>query len=73
MPTDSSTDRFGFWVRFVCGALFGAFLSLRGAFLYNGSSAILMVIAGALICGFGAAKCGDSFWERTLGSWPWWN
>jgi len=58
-------DRFGFWVRFVCGAILGAFIALRLFLIFFEYSAFLLLVAGGLIlaCGFGAAKYGDRFWH----------
>jgi hypothetical protein len=64
-------DRLEFWVRFVCGALFGLFSGVFWA-LSEMSTAEIPMIAGlgilALTAGFGlaAARYGDKFWYSVL-------
>jgi curved DNA-binding protein CbpA len=67
-------DRFEFWVRFVCGAILGIFISagfaLRTSFHFIELSPALVVcisIAIVLGCGFGAARGGDNFWYGFFG------
>jgi uncharacterized membrane protein YoaK (UPF0700 family) len=57
--------RFEFWLRFICGAILGVFVSVRLFFILFDQPVLLLVIAGVLIlaCGFGAAKYGDRFWR----------
>jgi hypothetical protein len=64
-------DWFGFWVRFVCGAVFGALLGfgfvVRSYILTNRTTLVLGVMALILGCAFGAARYGDRFWEAVIG------
>lgn len=67
-------------IRFVFGALFGAFLAL-GAFLRGWGMrygwdmmhgrGLLITLGLVLFCGLGAAQAGDSFWENLPGN-RWW-
>jgi hypothetical protein len=69
-----SDDRFAFWVRFVCGALLGAFLALRlmlRPFFQLSATLIVVSAAIVLVCGFAAAKFRDDFWYEVLGRWRW--
>jgi len=64
-------DWFGFWVRFVCGAVFGAFIglgfSIRTLQAYQSGPSVRAVIstivAGMLACGLLSGFGGDSFWH----------
>ena len=62
-------DRAEFWIRFVCGVSFGAFMSLRILLrLYYvtwESPAVIVISAVALVivCALGAAYEGDQFWH----------
>jgi len=71
--TPPPTDRFEFWVRFVCGALFGALISARLYFaLYERPTTLTLIAAGLVLgCGLGAARYGDQFWRSVLGRWYW--
>jgi len=72
LPNDGvPPDRFELRVRFVCGALLGAFLGLQ---LDPATPAMLAVSvgAGALVGGLLARHFGDRFWERFLRSLRWW-
>ncbi len=56
-------DWLEFWVRFVCGALLGAFLGI--AVMQSETSAEhvwVAVLAGGVVCGLAAAWFGDRFW-----------
>jgi curved DNA-binding protein CbpA len=55
------TDRLEFWVRFVCGAVFGAFVSFRLVLDFFEHPAILVLgIVGVMLgFGFAAARYGD--------------
>lgn len=68
------TDRIEFWVRFVCGALLGVFLSLRFFIDFFEQPAIaLLGSVGAMVgFGFGATRFGDRFWHSILGRWWFW-
>ena len=67
-------DRLEFWVRFVCGAAFGAFISLRLViYMQKPTSVVFTILVGALVCAFGAARGGDKFWHSILRvRWYWW-
>jgi predicted membrane chloride channel (bestrophin family) len=73
------TDRLEFWVRFVCGALFGLLLGLYFAFnLLEGPFVLALGITLGISLGFGmaAVRYGDRFWERILPilrSWLMWS
>ncbi len=63
------TDRLEFWVRFVCGALFGLLMGLYVTLNFlEGPVVAALGIAFTAAVGFGVAavKYGDRFWERTL-------
>jgi hypothetical protein len=69
------TDWLEFWVRFVCGALFGTLLSARVFFFHYDQPAVLIPLTLVLILGsgFAAAQAGDSFWHSVLRRWwLWW-
>jgi curved DNA-binding protein CbpA len=76
-PTETlpKTDRIEFWVRFVCGALFGILVSFRLVLEFFDQPAILVVgvAAGILGFGFAAARYGDRFWYSILGRWWFWS
>jgi hypothetical protein len=57
--------RFEFWVRFIFGAILGAFSGVRLFFLLFDQLVLWLALTGLLIlaCGFGAAKYGDRFWH----------
>lgn len=67
----SINDRFGFWVRFACGALLGTLLSIRLLVeLFRQPVFLALSVAGAVLgCGFAAALGGDRFWHSIR---PWW-
>jgi curved DNA-binding protein CbpA len=71
-PAFSLNDRFGFWVRFACGALLGAILSIRLLVeLYRHPVFLaLSVVVAVLGCAFAAALGGDRFWNSIK---PWWS
>jgi hypothetical protein len=65
-------DLFVFCLRFVCGAILGALLSLRLFFfrvgLFESTISVVLVTAVLVLgCGFGAAICGDNFWYDFFG------
>ena len=72
-------DWLEFWVRFVCGALFGLFLGLYFTFEHLGGPLLLALgIPLGITLGFGVAavRYGDSFWDRILSilrSWWMWS
>lgn len=70
----SKTDHFEFWVRFGCGVVFGAFISIRVFLdLLPHPVAFIPLAAGlVLACGLGAAKYGDRFWHAILSRWRLW-
>jgi DnaJ domain len=72
----SRVDRLEFWIRFVCGAIFGVFSG--GAWVLSAMSGVavgfpvtaaLGVIALAVGFGLAAARYGDKFWYSVLSSW----
>jgi DnaJ-class molecular chaperone len=69
------TDRVEFWVRFVCGALFGAFIGIRLALEYIDRPTLLAIGITASILGFGfaAARYGDKFWHSIFRHWWLWS
>jgi hypothetical protein len=69
------TDWLEFWVRFVCGAVFGALFGFRALLIYyeRPSSFVLGIVGIMLGFGLGAALCGDSFWHSLFRRWwMWW-
>lgn len=72
--TFPNTDRIEFWVRFICGAVFGVFVSLNLVLNFSESSAILVwAIVGIILgSGFGAARYGDRFWHSIFQRWWLW-
>jgi hypothetical protein len=73
MP-DPPRDRLEFWVRFVCGGLFG--LVMSGLFWLRMFDLTefgwLCIPAAGLFCAFAAARCGDSFWTPLRFVFRWW-
>ena len=72
-------DRIEFWVRFVCGALFGAFVTLDvfiGGFTDSVESpkTLMIGVFGTLTIGLGILSTwlGDKFWYMILGRWFRW-
>lgn len=66
------TDRLEFWVRFVCGSLFGLFVGFRlMLYLFDLPTIPLALIVGGTVlgCGFCAARYGDEFWRSVLRYW----
>jgi len=73
--TPPKTDRLEFWVRFVCGTIFGAFFGIRLFFyFYQQPWVFLLGVLGiSVLFGFAAARGGDKFWHANLGRWwMWW-
>lgn len=69
------TDRMEYWVRFSCGGVFGFFMSSWTIVLLSRHLVLALLICGAIsfTCAFSAARQGDSFWHKALGtSWRWW-
>src|SRR5262249_52919288 len=64
-------DRIEFWVRFICGSLFGAFVGF-GAFLSHwnsssgGATVLALVSAVCVVSGLCAARFGDRFWHAVV-------
>jgi curved DNA-binding protein CbpA len=69
-----NTSRVEFWVRFVCGALFGAIVSLDLLLKFTESSAGVVFGMVVLILGFAfaSARYGDKFWYSILRRWWLW-
>jgi curved DNA-binding protein CbpA len=61
-------DRREFWLRFACGALLGAFMSISVALDFCDEPKALIVSTGGLmvVCGFAAARYGDRFWTKIV-------
>jgi curved DNA-binding protein CbpA len=72
--TFPNTYRIEFWVRFACGALLGAFVSLDLVLNFTESSAVLVWGITCLTLGFGfaSARYGDKFWYLVLRRWWLW-
>jgi preprotein translocase subunit Sec63 len=73
------TDRIEFWVRFVCGAVFGVFVILE-IFVsvmpdsLQPSGMVAFGAVGLIVgCGFAAARYGDKFWYSILRRWWLWS
>jgi len=68
------TARLEFWVRFVCGVLFGVFVGIDSFLIYLDSNAafLLCVVALPLCLGFASARYGDKFWHIVLRRWWLW-
>ena len=67
-------DRIEFWVRFVCGVLFGILISAEIALSTYGnglpSGLIAMICLGAVAgCGYASARWGDKFWYAIFRRW----
>lgn len=62
-------------VRFGCGSVLGLVLGLSLAVRWWPSTAgtLLLVVIGALLCGWMALKYGDGFWTNYVTRWlRWW-
>lgn len=62
-------DRFGFWTRFVCGAILGGLVGLRLLLIFSfDRPVLLLVVTGGLVLGFGlgSARYGDRFEHAIL-------
>jgi hypothetical protein len=77
-----NTSRIEFWVRFVCGAVLGFFVSLLIAVDALTDAAEIQISGlmalGLLLtcmCGFGfaSARYGDRFWQTVIGRWLSWS
>lgn len=68
------TDWLEFWVRFVCGFLFGGLVGIRLwiEFLDNFGGFVAADLAVAVVCGLAAARYGDKFWYSVFGRWWMW-
>lgn len=75
IETLPKTDRLEFWVRFACGALFGALVSIRLVLeLFDRPAVLLTGIAAAILgFGFAAARYGDKFWYAIFRHWWFWS
>ena len=73
-----NAERLEFWVRFVCGALFGVFLSLDLAIsvmpdsFKNLTTLAAAILGATLTCGWAASRYGDKFWHSVLRRWWLW-
>ena len=74
MDVDPPVDRFEFWVRFSCGAVFGSLLGF--ALWLNLLTPVILEWAviplAAVVFGLAAAWWGDRFWHFILGLFRWW-
>ncbi|MGB9070076.1 MAG: DnaJ domain-containing protein [Candidatus Acidiferrales bacterium] len=63
-----------FWIRFVCGGIFGAMCGFRIGVRYYTSpgSFVAGMVAGAVIVAFVAVVVADGFWQWFLGRWWIW-
>jgi len=68
------TDWLEFWVRFVCGFLFGGLIGIRLSldFLDSLGGFVAADLAVAVGCGLAAARYGDKFWYSVFGRWWMW-
>jgi hypothetical protein len=73
MP-DPPRDRLEFWVRFVCGGLFGFVISgLIWLRMFDLTEfGWLGIPATSLICAFAAVRFGDDFWASLRFLFRWW-
>ncbi|HXM28560.1 MAG TPA: hypothetical protein VN957_21245 [Chthoniobacterales bacterium] len=71
---DPPSDSFEFWVRFVCGSIFGTLLAflLWWSVLASPLLGWFWILPGPIIFGFVAAYWGDRFWHFLLGLFRWW-
>ncbi len=71
---DRPRDKLEFWVRFVCGAVFGTLLGLLlvWPFLPDVAMSWFTLLIGVLFFGLVAALWGDRFWHFILGLFRWW-
>lgn len=64
-----------FWVRFICGAVFGALFGFR-AFIFQYQQPRVFafgIIASAVVFAIAATYAGDKFWHAFFGRWwMWW-
>ncbi len=68
------TDWLEFWVRFVCGFLFGGLVGIRLSldFLDSLGGFVAVDLVVAVGCGLAAARYGDKFWYSVFGQWWMW-
>jgi hypothetical protein len=67
-------DRLEKHIRFGCGFLFGC-VSAIGALLtslVNAHTVAAGCVLAGLVCGWGALKFGDAFWDKVRRWWMWW-
>lgn len=74
MNTNPPRDRFEFWVRFICGAMFGPLLALMFVWriLPDIAMSWLVGLGASAFVGVAAAVWGDRFWHFLLGLFRWW-
>jgi DnaJ domain len=77
-----NTARIEFWVRFVCGAVLGFFVSLFVAVdaltdaaevQISGITALGLLLTCMIGFGFVSARYGDRFWQSVIGRWLSWS
>ena len=73
MAIDPPRDRTEFWVRFICGAVFGTLLGFLLVWRILPDTAVSWValLAGMLFFGLVAAFWGDRFWYFLLSLFSW--
>lgn len=77
VSTPQRMDRVEFWVRFVCGAIFGFFVAFvlsldvlsypRTGHAYPGAVTVPVFLLIVVGFGYGSARFGDRFWYALLG------
>lgn len=73
--TFPKTDWIEYAIRFVCGGVLGALLSVRWFLIYysDPATAISMAVVVVLVFGMVAARYGDRFWHSFFRTWwMWW-
>lgn len=63
------TDRLEFWVRFVCGTLFGLLVGFWVTFDFLEGPLVMalgVTLGVGLVFGVAAVHYGDRFWDRAL-------
>jgi hypothetical protein len=66
------TDWLEFWVRFVCGFLFGGLVGIRLWIEFLDNFGGFVAADLAVGCGLAAARYGDKFWYSVFGRWWMW-
>ncbi len=66
-PQKNDTDKFKYWIHFICGFIFGGMIGIfivHRIFIssYSDTKFILVVGISAIICGLLAGHFNDRFW-----------